>query len=91
MQKFDGIFPTTLNNYLSFQNEQELRETQSWSLISERLLYRDIESGTLFQLRQGDVSLMCQVFRLPHFNIAEEIIDPLSNRFVLKINSETSV
>ena len=46
----------------------------------------------MFQLRQGgDVSLLCQVEKLPHFNLNEEIIEPTSNRFVLRLNSETSV
>ena len=73
------------------QNEREIREVHSWSLVSERLLYRDIQPGSIFQLRQGDVSLLCQVYKLPHFHLSEEIIDPLSNRFVLRLNSETSV
>jgi vang-like len=74
------------------QNDREVREIQHWSLVSERSLYRDIQPGSLFQLRQaGDVSLLCQVEKLPHFNLSEEIIEPSSNRFVLKINSETSV
>ena len=75
----------------NFQNEREVREVHSWSLVSERLLYRDIQPGSIFQLRQGDISLLCQVFKLPHFNLSEEIIDPMSNRFVLRLNSETSV
>ena len=73
------------------QNEREVRDVQSWALVSERLLYRDIQPGTIFQLRQGDVALLCTVERLPHFHISEEIIDPNSNRFVLRLNSETSV
>jgi len=73
------------------QNEREIREVHSWSLVSERLLYRDIQPGTMFQLRQGDVSLLCQVTKLPHFHLSEEIIDHDSNKFVLRINSETSV
>eukprot|EP00095_Tigriopus_kingsejongensis_P007835 maker-scaffold1517_size37798-snap-gene-0.9 protein:Tk07835 transcript:maker-scaffold1517_size37798-snap-gene-0.9-mRNA-1 annotation:"van-gogh" len=65
--------------------------TQHWSLVCEKSLYRELEPGVVFQLRQGEVSLMCQVQVLPHFQMSEEIIDPNSNRFVLKINSETSV
>ena len=80
-----------LTSYYFFQNEREIREVHSWSLVSERLLYRDIQPGTIFQLRQGDVSLLCQVTQLPHFHISEEIIDHDSNKFVLRINSETSV
>jgi len=73
------------------QNEREQRDVHSWALVSERLLYRDIQPGTIFQLRQGDISLLCHVEKLPHFHVSEEIIDPNSNRFVLRLNSETSV
>ena len=46
----------------SLQNDRELcREVHSWSLVSERSLYREIQPGVTFQLRQGDVSLLCQV------------------------------
>ena len=89
------IFYSKLNIYLciflNFQNERENREVHSWSLVSERKPYRDIQPDTIFQLRQGDVSLLCQVTQLPHFHISEEIIDHDSNKFVLRINSETSV
>eukprot|EP00096_Caligus_rogercresseyi_P008972 TRINITY_DN2957_c0_g1_i1.p1 TRINITY_DN2957_c0_g1~~TRINITY_DN2957_c0_g1_i1.p1 ORF type:complete len:632 (+),score=167.30 TRINITY_DN2957_c0_g1_i1:297-2192(+) len=73
------------------QNQYESKDVQSWALISDRLLYRDISAGTTFQLRQGDISLLCQIQNLPHFHISEEIIDSSSNRFVLRLNSETSV
>ena len=64
---------------------------QSWGLVCEQLLSRPINNGTIFQLRQADVCLLCIVSRIPHFSIAEEIIHPKSNKFVLRLNSETSV
>uniref|UniRef100_A0A6A7FUL8 Vang-like protein n=2 Tax=Hirondellea gigas TaxID=1518452 RepID=A0A6A7FUL8_9CRUS len=73
------------------QNDQEHRGVQSWGLVCEQLLSRQITSGTVFQLRQNDVSLLCCIERLPHYNISEEIIHPKSNKFVLRLNSETSV
>jgi vang-like len=45
----------------------------------------------VFQLRQGDVSLLVFVRKTPHFNLTEEVLDPKTNKFVLKLNSETSV
>ena len=45
----------------------------------------------MFQLRQGDTSLLCTVQPLPHLALTEEIIDPKSNKFVLRMSSETSV
>ena len=74
------------------KNEKEKCPIQSWSLVCDVLLSRGIEEGTVFQLRQNDcVSLLCRVSTLPHFNITEEIIEPKSNKFVLRLSSETSV
>ncbi|XP_063225353.1 vang-like protein 2 [Bacillus rossius redtenbacheri] len=73
------------------QNEKEQKSVQTWALICEELLSRPIGHGVTFQLRQNDVSLICHVRDLPHFNITEEVVDPKSNKFVLRLNSETSV
>lgn len=73
------------------QNDKEHKEVQSWSLICEELLSRPLRHGATFQLRQNDISLLCMVKKLPHFNITEEIVHPKSNKFVLRLNSETSV
>lgn len=72
-------------------NNKDYRDTEKWVLICDQLLTREIEHGTIFQLRQNDISLLCSVKKLPHFNITEEVIDPKSNKFVLRLNSETSV
>ncbi|XP_060604374.1 vang-like protein 2 isoform X2 [Ruditapes philippinarum] len=72
-------------------NSKDYKDTQKWVLVCDQLLTREIEHGTIFQLRQNDVSLLCSVRKLPHFNITEEVIDPKSNKFVLRLNSETSV
>lgn len=69
----------------------ECKAIQTWGLVSEVLLTRTIESGTVFMLRQNDVSLLVTVTSIPHLNITEEIIDPKCNKFVFKMNSETSV
>ncbi|KAG7175644.1 Vang-like protein 1-like [Homarus americanus] len=73
------------------QNDKEHRGVQSWGLVCDQLLSRPINNGTIFQLRQADVCLLCSVSQIPHFSIAEEIIHPKSNKFVLRLNSETSV
>ena len=80
-----------LINIFLFQNEREVSGVQGWALICDTMLSRSIGPGTVFQLRQGDVSLLCSVHPLPHLNISEEIIDPKSNKFVLRMSSETSV
>lgn len=73
------------------QNDKERRGVQSWSLICDELLSRPISNNCTFQLIQNDISLLVSVYKLPHFNISEEVVDPKSNKFVLKLNSETSV
>ncbi|KAH3828968.1 hypothetical protein DPMN_130956 [Dreissena polymorpha] len=72
-------------------NAKDYRDTQNWVLVCDQLLTREIEHNFVFQLRQNDVSLLCSVRKLPHFNLTEEVIDPKSNKFVLKLSSETSV
>ena len=76
---------------LPFQNDREHRPIQSWALICETLLSRNIKPGVVFQLRQGDVSLLCEVHALPHLNLTEEVIDPRFNKFLLRMNPETPV
>ena len=73
------------------QNEKERRNVQSWSLICDELLSRPISNDCTFQLIQNDISLLVSVYKLPHLHINEEVVDPKSNKFVLKLNSETSV
>lgn len=73
------------------QSEKERRPLQSWSLICDELLSRPLSNNVTFQLIQNDVSLIVSVHKLPHFHITEEVVDPKSNKFVLKLNSETSV
>jgi len=67
------------------------RDVQGWALVCDTLLTRAASPGTVFQLRQGDTSLLCTVLPLPHLALSEEIIDPKSNKFVLRMSSETSV
>lgn len=92
---FDLSPKAFLEKYLEssgvLQSDREQREVQTWALVCDMLLSRAVQHGTIFQLRQGDVALLCTVQRLPHFNITEEVIDPKNNKFVLRLNSETSV
>ncbi|ELT97931.1 hypothetical protein CAPTEDRAFT_198451 [Capitella teleta] len=84
-----------LERYLSqgatIWNDKDHRATQKWVLVCDQLLSREVEDGTLFQLRQGDVSVLASVRKMPHFNVTEDVLDPKTNKFVLRLNSETSV
>ena len=48
--------------------------SQNWSLICDLLLSRGLEAGLVFQLRQGEVLLLCEVTALPHLNITEQVL-----------------
>ncbi len=79
-QKQSGVGGSCNTILLSMSRLVALLET----FISERCSFP-------LQLRQGDVSLLVTVRKLPHFNLTEEVIDPKTNKFVLRLNSETSV
>lgn len=72
-------------------SEREDNKVGRWVLVCEQNVVRELECGMEFQLRSGEVSLMCFVKKLPHFSLTEEVIDPKTNKFVLRLNSETSV
>lgn len=67
------------------------RGPQSWALETSAPPTSPLRDGHIFQLRQGDVCLLCSVRLLPPLTISEEIPDPATERFVLRLNSETSV
>ena len=75
----------------AFQSEQENAPLQNWSLICDVLLSRGLELGVIFQLRQGDVLLLCEVIAIPHFNITEQILNVNQDKFILKDSPESPV
>ena len=64
---------------------------QTWILISDNALYQNIENDLMIVLKQNDVTLMCTFKCLPRFKLIEDILDPKRNKFMLKLNSETTV
>lgn len=77
----------TGNNYTSSTRTLD----QTWILISDNPLYQNIEDNLMIVLKQNDVTLMCTFKRLPRFKLIEDILDPKRNKFMLKLNSETTV
>jgi len=76
---------------IAIWNDKDYRSTQTWSITCDRLLSRCVDNGTVFELRQADVTLLITVRSLPHFNLVEDILDGKGSKFVLRMNSETSV
>ncbi|OAD58729.1 Vang-like protein 1 [Eufriesea mexicana] len=76
---------------LSNEKERQKR-SHHWALVCEgELPSRPLANGCEFQLRQGEVALLCTVYHLPHFHLTEQLAHPKSNKFLLRLNSETSV
>ncbi|KPP71738.1 vang-like protein 1-like [Scleropages formosus] len=62
-----------------------------WKLVSEEAVTRGLKDGSVFLLNNVDFSLVVTVTRIPYISLAEEFIDPKSHKFVLRMQSETSV
>lgn len=74
-------------------NPKECVDGELWSLACDGHPGRSVAQGTQFTLRKGEVSLLCVVKRLPFFTLVEEPSrpGPKGGKFVLRLNSETSV
>uniref|UniRef100_A0A4W4HAR1 Vang-like protein n=1 Tax=Electrophorus electricus TaxID=8005 RepID=A0A4W4HAR1_ELEEL len=57
----------------------------------ERWLARHWTDGTVFLLKCIDFSLVVTAKKIPYIKLSEEFIDPKSHKFVLRLQSETSV
>jgi vang-like len=87
----------------STTNNQE----QSWTLICDPKISTDDEerrerisinqsiySNLIFVLKQQHaehIALMCTFHQIPRVNLIERLFDSKQNKYVLKLNSETSV
>lgn len=62
-----------------------------WTLVSEASVTSGMKEGTEFLLRCLDFSLAVTVRRIPYIRVTEEYVDPKSHKFLLLLQSETSV
>uniref|UniRef100_A0A3B5A731 Vang-like protein 1 n=1 Tax=Stegastes partitus TaxID=144197 RepID=A0A3B5A731_9TELE len=62
-----------------------------WTLVSEASVTSGIKEGTEFLLRCLDFNLAVTVKGIPYIRLTEEYIDPKSHKFLLLLQSETSV
>lgn len=62
-----------------------------WTLISEASVTSAIKEGTEFLLKCLDFSLAVTVKSIPYIRLTEEYIDPKLHKFILLLQSETSV
>lgn len=64
---------------------------RQWTLVSEEPVTATLRHDQVFSLRRSDFSLVVTVTPLPFVDLAEEFVDPKSHKFVMKLQSETSV
>nr|XP_061827375.1 vang-like protein 1 isoform X1 [Nerophis lumbriciformis] len=62
-----------------------------WMLVSEASVTSGVKEGSEFTLRCLDFSLAITVKGIPYIRVTEEYVDPKSHKFVLLLQSETSV
>lgn len=75
---------------MQYQRENGSRGRQ-WTLVSEEPVTSALRQGLVFSLRRLDFSLVVTVTALPFLTLGEEFIDPKSHKFVMRLQSETSV
>ncbi|CAB1317242.1 unnamed protein product, partial [Coregonus sp. 'balchen'] len=84
-----------LERYVSpgptMQYQREHGRGRQWTLVSEEPVTSALRQGLVFSLRRLDFSLVVTVQPLPFLRIGEEFIDPKSHKFVMRLQSETSV
>ncbi|XP_028656549.1 vang-like protein 1 [Erpetoichthys calabaricus] len=80
-----------LNPGPTFQYSRERWFANQWTLISEEAVTSGLKDGLVFVLKSVDFSLVVTVKKIPFIKLSEEFIDPKSHKFVLQLQSETSV
>ncbi|XP_061547614.1 vang-like protein 1 [Phycodurus eques] len=84
-----------LETYLSpgptLQYGPERWMADQWTLVSEASVTSGVKDGSDFVLRCLDFNLAVTVKSIPYIRVREEYVDPKSHKFVLLLQSETSV
>ncbi|CAI5637861.1 unnamed protein product [Oreochromis niloticus] len=84
-----------LESYLTpgptVQYSRDFWRARQWTLISEASVTSGLKDGTIFLLKCVDFSLVVTSKKIPYIQMSEEYIDPKSHKFVLRLQSETSV
>ncbi|XP_031147745.1 vang-like protein 1 isoform X2 [Sander lucioperca] len=84
-----------LESYLTpgptLQYSRDHWRARQWTLISEASVTSGLKDGSIFLLKCVDFSLVVTTKKIPYIQMSEEYIDPKSHKFVLRLQSETSV
>nr|XP_021513021.1 vang-like protein 1 [Meriones unguiculatus] len=80
-----------LNAGPTLQYDKDRWLSTQWRLISDEAVTNGLRDGIVFVLKCLDFSLVVNVKKIPFIVLSEEFIDPKSHKFVLRLQSETSV
>uniref|UniRef100_F7FZC7 Vang-like protein n=1 Tax=Monodelphis domestica TaxID=13616 RepID=F7FZC7_MONDO len=84
-----------LERYLAagptIQYHKERWLAKQWTLVSEEPVTNGLKDGIVFLLKRQDFSLVVSTKKVPFFKLSEEFVDPKSHKFVMRLQSETSV
>ncbi|XP_059824309.1 vang-like protein 1 [Mobula hypostoma] len=80
-----------LNPGPTLQYDKNRWLASQWTLSSEEAVTNGLKDGLIFTLKCLDFSLIVVVKKIPFIKLSEEFIDPKSHKFVLRLQSETSV
>lgn len=84
-----------LESYLTpgptLQYNSECWQALQWTLVSEASVTSPLRHGTEFQLKNNHFCLVVSSKAIPQLRIGEEYVHPKSHKFVLQVQSETSV
>uniref|UniRef100_A0A3Q2XSS8 Vang-like protein n=1 Tax=Hippocampus comes TaxID=109280 RepID=A0A3Q2XSS8_HIPCM len=84
-----------LETYLSpgptLQYGPERWMADQWTLVSEASVTSGVKDGSDFVLRCLDFNVAVTIKSIPYIRVSEEYVDPKSHKFVLLLQSETSV
>uniref|UniRef100_H2YB63 Vang-like protein n=1 Tax=Ciona savignyi TaxID=51511 RepID=H2YB63_CIOSA len=75
-------------SYLTYDPRHD---SSQWDLVSDEPLVNMLQDGTVFRLSQPDYSLIVTVRKSPRIELQEVFVDPDTYRYVLHMQSETSV
>uniref|UniRef100_A0A8C9NAL8 Vang-like protein n=1 Tax=Serinus canaria TaxID=9135 RepID=A0A8C9NAL8_SERCA len=84
-----------LERYLTagptIQYHKERWLAKQWTLVSEEPVTNGLKDGVVFVLKRQDFSLVVSTKKIPFFKLSEEFVDPKSHKFIMRLQSETSV
>ncbi|MBN3298275.1 VANG1 protein, partial [Amia calva] len=80
-----------LNPGPTLQYNKDRWLARHWTLVSEEAVTSGLKDGSIFVLKCVDFSLVVTTRKIPFIKLSEEFIDPKSHKFVLRLQSETSV